>query len=109
MPTVLIIDSDPLVRLMAARVLSNAGYVVIGARSVQDALWYLNSLRVDLLIRDVTEKQSFQDFSHIDPEMSVLGMIGGPDPPFQAGATLRKPFTASELLSAVRRCLAART
>jgi hypothetical protein len=57
---------------------------------------------------DLTEKEILCDICYADPEMSVLALIRKDEPPFLATRNvLGKPFTASELLNAVRRCLAA--
>ena len=109
MVTVLIIDGDPMVRLTAAGVLANAGCLVLCVHSRQDAFRYLSSIKADLAICDTTEKEILRDICSADPEISVLNMIRKDEPLFRADSNaLRKPFTASELLNAVRRCLARR-
>ena len=108
MATILIIDGDPMVRLAAAGVLAGAGYLVLRVHSRQDAFRYLRSIKADLAICDLTEKEILCDICYADPEMSVLALIRKDEPPFPATRNvLGKPFTASELLNAVRRCLAA--
>jgi DNA-binding NtrC family response regulator len=109
MPTVLIVDGDPVVRLTAVRVLASAGFVVLSARCYQHAIWYLNSIKADLALCDITRTPILQDMCSASPEMSVLEMIAKDGQPFRANIdALPKPFTASELLSTVRRCLARR-
>src|SRR5437868_15021910 len=108
MVTVLIIDGDPMVRLTAAGVLASAGCLVLCVHSRQDAFRYLRSIKADLAICDITEKEILRDICSADHEISVLDMIRK-GPLFRADSNaLRKPFTASELLNAVRRCLARR-
>jgi hypothetical protein len=89
-------------------VLACAGYLVLRVHSRLDAPRYLRSIKADLAICDLTEKEILCDIYYADPEMSVLGSIRKDEPPFRATKNaLGKPFTASELLNAVRRCLAA--
>ena len=76
MITILVIDADPTVRLIARRVLERAGCTVIAAADRGSALTRLASLKVDLLICDIGEDQnggpSLRDLGSSDPGMRML-------------------------------------
>jgi CheY-like chemotaxis protein len=117
--TVVLVDTDDLVRGLARRVLSSRGYRVIEARSRREALQALQTAAsVDLLLTDASlgdgdgrELASLVTASR--PGLRVLItsalMDGGPDEPAggetPAGASypvLSKPFTPVALLEKVR-------
>ena len=117
MITILVIDADPTVRLIARRVLERAGCTVIAAANRGSALTRLASLKADLLICDIGEDQnggpSLRDLGNSDPGMRML-VLAPKDPsrPVAGGEAsdiLGKPFTESELLRAVRSTLAQST
>src|SRR5258708_33680600 len=58
MITILVIDADPAVRLVARRVLERAGVTVIAAADRGSALARLASLKVDLVICDIGEDRN---------------------------------------------------
>ena len=117
MITILVIDADPTVRLIARRVLERAGCTVIAAADRRSALARLASLKADLLICDIGEDQnggpSLRDLGSSDPGMKML--VLAPKDPSRPAASgdasdiLGKPFTESELLRAVRSTLAQST
>jgi CheY-like chemotaxis protein len=117
MITILVIDADPTVRLIARRVLERAGCTVIAAADRGSALTRLASLKVDVLICDIGEDQnggpSLRDLGSSDPGMRMLVLsrkdLSSPAESAGAGDILGKPFTESELLAAVRRSLAQST
>ena len=116
MITILVIDADPAVRLVARRVLERAGVTVIAAADRGSALARLASLKVDLVICDIGEDRNggptLRDLGTSDPGMRML-ILSRKDlsPAVDAAASdiLGKPFTESELLAAVRRSLARST
>ena len=115
MITILVIDADPAVRLTARRVLERAGYIVITAADRRSALARLASLKADLVICDIGEDRNggptLRELGSSDPGMRMLVLsykdLSRPAADAGAGADiLGKPFTESELLTAVRRSLA---
>ncbi|MBV8495087.1 MAG: response regulator [Alphaproteobacteria bacterium] len=115
MITILVIDADPAVRLAARRVLEAAGFTVISVPNASAALHRLETLRADLVICDISmpgpEGASAIDaIRGVDPLAHILGLFAKDRD--SSGVlsgmtyTLGKPFTASELLTVVRRCLA---
>jgi DNA-binding response OmpR family regulator len=115
MITILVIDADPAVRLTARRVLERAGYIVITAAERRSALARLASLKADLVICDIGEDRNggptLRELGGSDPGMRMLVLsykdLSRPAADAGAGADiLGKPFTESELLTAVRRSLA---
>jgi DNA-binding response OmpR family regulator len=121
MITILVIDADPAVRLTTRRVLERAGFTVIAAADRRSALARLASLKVDLVICDIGEERnggpSLRDIGSSDPGMRMLVLsrkdlsspAAGAGAGAGAGDILGKPFTESELLTAVRRSLAQST
>jgi|SRR5205823_12042326 len=114
MITILVIDADPAVRLAARRVLEPAGFTVIVVSDAAAALVRLSVLRADLVICDsdalsADGRPAVSAIAELDPSAQILalfpkdrdtaGML-----PF-IGNALGKPFTASELLTKVRRAL----
>jgi len=114
MITVFVIDADPAVRLTAKRILEAAGFTVIAVADAASALDRLAALRADLVICDIdaagpTGEAAVNAIGDVDPSAQMLvlfpkhrdtaGML-----PYVRNA-LGKPFTASELLTKVRRSL----
>lgn len=85
MVTIHIIDRDPAVRLAARRALEPAGFAVSEAADATASM----PPCPDLVIADLSAA------GFAAPRVLAIGDDG-----------LAKPFTASELLAAVRRCLA---
>ena len=114
MITILAIDADPGVRLTARCVLKRAGFTVITAADRRGALACLASLKADLVICDIDEDRSngptLRDSGNWDPGMRMLVLsrkdLSSPAPVTCDDGLLGKPFTESELLTAVRRSLA---
>jgi DNA-binding response OmpR family regulator len=115
MITILVIDADPLVRLLAKRVLDVAGFTVIAVADAGSALNLLRSLKADLAICDFdlpapSGASAIGAIAEFDPGVRVLrlfpkdrdagGILGS------VPSALGKPFTTSELLGKVRRSLA---
>ena len=115
MITVLVIDGDPAVRLTAKRVLERAGFAVFAAADMSAALRPLGSLKMDLVICETGmlgagAADAIAELVGADPAVCVLALSdkrrGAQTVPQGVAAALGKPFTKSELLSAVRRSLA---
>ena len=95
MVAILVIDADAAVRLAARRVLENAGFAVSEAAGPG-----LGCARPDLVIADLAAVRP-QALCSLHPRAGVLALSETTD-----GDGLRKPFTASQLLAAVRLRLA---
>lgn len=114
--TVLVIDSDPAVRLAAKSVLEAAGLTVIRVADAAAAFERLAVLRADLVICDIDAstpdgRLAISAIAEIDPSARILTLVTKHREPASGspciGNTLEKPFTPSELLREVRRALVA--
>ena len=114
MITVLVIDGDPALRLAAKRVLERAGFAVFAAADMSAALRPLGSLKMDLVICEIDmlragAADAIAELVGADP-VCVLALSDkhrrAQAAPQGIATVLGKPFTESELLSAVRRSLA---
>jgi CheY-like chemotaxis protein len=118
-PTVLVVDDDPAVRRMAARMLRARDYAVVEAADGVHARTLLKAgAAVALVLTDVRmpglsgpELAAWLAVAH--PGVPALLMTGTPaslDPSAgharAIGPVLRKPFTGAELAAAVRAALA---
>ena len=118
--TVLIIDDEPMIRHLAARILDRAGYRTIGAANGIQGLACFRRERPALVITDLImpEREGIETIRHIrrdGPKTPIIAISGGTltgTADFLAmarelGATaiLRKPFEPTELLLLVERCL----
>lgn len=118
---ILIIDDEPLIRHMVARVLERAGYPTVSAANGAQGLTSFRGERPMLVITDLImpEREGIETIRHIrreQPELPIIAMsgstrAGGADflgMAQELGATgvLRKPFDPLDLLNCVRRCLA---
>jgi two-component system cell cycle sensor histidine kinase/response regulator CckA len=119
-PTVLIVDDEPIVRNLVRLALSEAGYTVLDATGASEAIDLCRSLgeqEIDLLIIDhglAPDKgrvvaESIVKFS---PSVKVLVTSGWTyqtvhdEDGFPPGSSfLQKPFTAQQLLSIVQNVL----
>ncbi|RZJ47342.1 MAG: PAS domain S-box protein [Brevundimonas sp.] len=113
--TVLLIDDEPTVRMLAAEVLGDAGYTVIEAVDGPSGLQILNSdVRLDLLVTDVglpggLNGRQVADAARIKrPDLRVLFITGYAENAavgnglLDAGmAVLTKPFVMTDLINKV--------
>ncbi len=119
--TILIAEDEPLVRDIAVRVLSRAGYDTLTAKNGQDALeiFRQNAEHIVLLISDVimpklNGHEAYMRMMAIKPSLKVL-FCSGYDPETanserlveQGLRLMQKPFAPRELLRAVRELLPA--
>lgn len=118
---VLVVDDEPLLRRMAARVLERHGHTAHEASGGEEALQLAAQLGspIDLLITDMgmpgmNGRELAQQMLAAHPGLSVLLMSGYPDGSTEEfrsqGANVRfltKPFQAAGLAAAVREVLAA--
>lgn len=118
---ILIIDDEPMIRHLAARILDRAGYRTIAAANGIQGLACFRRERPALVITDLImpEREGIETIRHIrreGPHTPIIAISGGTltgTADFLAmarelGATaiLRKPFEPIELLLLVERCLA---
>lgn len=109
----LVVDDDPLVRMLAGRVLRRAGMGCLGFASADDALPVLADLHgeVDVLVTDIHMPGSSLDglglarhAAAADPGLAVVVMSGDADALLEAAdlaavsAVLDKPFPPAELV-----------
>jgi two-component system cell cycle sensor histidine kinase/response regulator CckA len=117
--TLLVVEDEAALREVAGRILSGAGYHVLAADGGTQALELaaLHEGSIDLLVSDVVMpgmlgKELAERLVHTRPDTRVLYMSGYAQPVLASQGTLdpgvallEKPFTAADLLSAVRRRL----
>ncbi|MFW5921141.1 MAG: ATP-binding protein [Polyangiales bacterium] len=116
--TILLVEDEPIVRSLARRVLTEAGYVVLEAADGQEALEKVayNEERIDLVVTDVvmprlSGPQLVARLEETQPQARVLFVSGYPDPAKGRGdepgshlpePLLAKPFKPDELVRRVR-------
>lgn len=120
MARILIIDDEALVRYTIRDALGEAGHEVSEAENGEVGLARLAAAPVDLVITDILmpEKEGLATIGEIKarwPALPVIAISGGgrvgksgfaeAATALGADAALAKPFTAAELLAAVRECL----
>ncbi|MET8151845.1 ATP-binding protein [Actinoplanes sp. NPDC049668] len=117
--TLLVVEDEAALRDVAGRILSGAGYQVLSAEGGAEALELaaLHDGAIDLLVSDVVMpgmlgKELAERLAHVRPDTRVLYMSGYAQPVLASQGTLdpgvallEKPFTAADLLGAVRRRL----
>ncbi len=116
--TVLLVEDERAVRLVVERALRRAGFNVITASDGGVALDVIGTAAVDVLVSDVVMPgidgvELLNRIRARRPQLPVVLMSGYADPPQRralegAGAVfLAKPFTADDLLAALRAAVAA--
>ena len=122
MPTVLVVDDEPSVRALASRMLREAGYEVIEARSGVEAWTYFQRRPdgVDLLLTDVVMPgvpgtELAARARGVRPSLPILLMSGYTPADLLArgleashGQLLTKPFDPTTLLDQVQHAIAGR-
>lgn len=118
---ILVIDDDEAVRVMARRVLVDAGYGVQEAEDGEAGLDYYRQQRFDAVITDIVMPdkeglETIRDLLGADPLVKIIAMSGAGGPAsggylglalkFGAQRILHKPFTADALLKVVDEVLA---
>ncbi|HSR40682.1 MAG TPA: ATP-binding protein, partial [Longimicrobiales bacterium] len=118
--TVLLVQTDPVVRKLVRRVLRREGHSVLEARDVEDARAFsaewqgpIHLLVADTLGDDTAERSLVETFLEHRPEASILRTlsrsIGEEVPHHGPGEVIRKPFSPQELVYRVRDLLASRS
>ncbi len=103
--TVLVVEDEPLVRRLIARVLEGAGYTVHLTTGPNEALAF--ELGFDLLVTDLTMpdgggRRVVRELRERKPDVPVLYLTGfTPDPTALDAPVLLKPFRPHELLEAI--------
>jgi len=117
--TVLVVEDEAALRDVAGRILSGAGYHVLAAECGASALELVarHEGAIDLLVSDVVMpgmlgKELAERLTGVRPDTRVLYMSGYAQPVLHSQGTLdpgiellEKPFTAGDLLAAVRKRL----
>jgi two-component system, cell cycle sensor histidine kinase and response regulator CckA len=116
--TVLIVEDDEGVRVVASRILRDQGYKVLEARRASEArrIWEQHGPSIDLLLTDVVMPdvngpRLAEELEKTRPGLRVLYMSGYPgagglvSPQGAALACIEKPFTPSSLAAKVREML----
>jgi len=124
MALIMIVDDDAHIQLALRQIVESAGHRVIEASNGQDAIDLFEEFRPDLVITDVFMPQTdgietIRAIRRIMPGAKIIAISGGYigdgwnylDSVVVLGANLalQKPFTCSQLLSAIDRLLVART
>ena len=112
--TILVVDEEKIVRDVACAILSNSGYDVMQADSVEAALEIAEQSPRDLAcgagpnIRDVKARRTFTELLATRPELALVLCSGYPasDTVQSFGASrvsdfVQKPYTSSRLRNAV--------
>ena len=104
--TVLLVEDEDLVRNYSTHILTQAGFLVMGAESHAHALEIFLNNRIDVVVADwrLPDKNGaalLEYFLSVRPTLPVL-LISGANPSLrQNWPYLAKPFTPSELITAV--------
>jgi CheY-like chemotaxis protein len=120
-PQILVVDDEPDLRRIAARILLEEGYSVHEARDGLEALDYISSGKpsLDAIVTDIVMPRLdgvglLRRLAVIQPDLPVLLMSGyGTDQLAERGivspcAVLPKPFPPERLVAEVRRCIGER-
>ena len=119
MEIILVVDDEPTVRSVTARILREDGYAIVEARDGLEALALMDQEVPSLVVSDIimprlTGVELVERISVAHPGIPVVLMSGyGLADLAEHGvaapcAVLSKPFTPNTLLDTVRRCLAPR-
>jgi DNA-binding NtrC family response regulator len=117
MAEILVIDDDPHMRRLIARILTGAGHVVHQANNGEKGIGLFHKVHPALVITDIVMPdmegiELTQKLHREAPTIPILVISGSGHPVYLqaaiglgATAALAKPFRADELLSAVARLL----
>ena len=119
--TLLIVDDNHDLRILATRLLTKAGFEVLTATGGVEAMAILQDRTFDCLVTDIAMPDMggidlAESVSAVQPDMPVVFVSGfvnmarGPGGPLPDNAhSLNKPYTAETLASAVRRAIRGRS
>ena len=111
--TVLVVDDDPLLLDVVARILAEPGYTVLTAHDGFEAIRTLADRHVDLLIADVKMPgldgvQLGQQAKVMRPNLHVIYITGLEQPKTPEGSVIvQKPVRAAELIRTIRQKISA--
>lgn len=123
MAVILIVDDDPMVRMMATELLREDAHAVIEAEDGVEALRLAAAVEVDLVVLDMLMPnkdglECIRELRALKPDLPILAMssggrMGASDllrlaSVFGANETLVKPLRMATFLDAVNRLLAAK-
>ncbi|MDE3171870.1 MAG: response regulator, partial [Gemmatimonadota bacterium] len=117
--TILLVEDNAGLHKLVSRLLTSAGYTVLGARDGREALRLLEErmqpihlLLTDVVMPQMGGRQLVEQLSAVAPDLKVLYMSGYSDDTIvrhglldSATPFLNKPFTRAELLQKVRETL----
>ena len=117
-PTILVVDDDPLIRLDVCGALAEAGYRTLDADSAEDALAKIEHRRPSLIVTDVYMPRGsgidlIRRVRAADPSMPIVAMSGHVEryreldraEMLGANGALGKPIQRFELLELIDRLL----
>jgi two-component system cell cycle sensor histidine kinase/response regulator CckA len=121
MPTLLVVDDEPVLRLLACRILMGAGYTCLEADSGLSALGQLQSdnqrldgMVVDIRLPDMSGVDVVRLARNLRPGTAALFISGYAKPVIEESQLqqllqpfLEKPFTPEQLITAVRQLVTA--
>ena len=120
MTQILVVDDDPQLRRLTARVLQRAGFQVSVAEDGSSALAMLNGSRFELLVTDILMPNqdgigTIIQVKRDHPKLKVIAISGSGDTvgmnyldfakKLGSDAVLRKPFEFDDLVSTVKQLL----
>jgi CheY-like chemotaxis protein len=117
-PTILVVEDEPLVRLVGALLLADAGFNVIEASNAEEALRLLEAgSDIRIVFTDVEMPGALDGFGLARcvherwPAIGVIVTSGRCEPPRQKQGTpdlfVAKPYASSTLLHKIEACLLA--
>jgi CheY-like chemotaxis protein len=122
MARILVIDDEELARFTVREILESGGHEVIEARDGVEGLAMQRAQRCDLVVTDVImpRKEGVEmiiEMKQEQPALKIIAISGGGRTrnldflklakEFGADKVLAKPFSAEDLIGAVRECLLA--
>jgi DNA-binding response OmpR family regulator len=117
MTEILVIDDEPQMRRLIARILTGAGHTVHQANDGRNGIELFHRVHPGLVITDIVMPdmegiEMIRELHQEAPEIPILAISGGGPEVYLRAATglgataaLAKPFGAAELLSVVERLL----
>lgn len=120
MALIMIVDDDAHIQLALRQIIESAGHRVIEADNGLDAIDLFEEFRPDLVITDIFMPQAdgietMRSIRRVEPDAKIIAISGGYFGSewnyldsvivLGANATLQKPFTSAQLMSAIGRLL----
>ncbi|MDV7339613.1 response regulator [Terasakiella sp. A23] len=120
MTTILVIDDEELARFTIREVLESEGFNILEAEDGEKGLAVFHATPVDLIITDIImpHKEGVETIIELKqeaPDLKIIAISGGGRTrnldflklagEYGADKVIAKPFSATDLLSAVKECL----